>query len=223
MLNYKSFDYEVKDVDTGSGVVDIYVNAFGNVDSDGDISAPGSFKKTISENFKRIKHLYNHDSRILLGAPLEMNEDPFGLHVLSQTNKEKDIVKDVLSDYRLFKDLGRTIEHSIGFNVMKRDEKNRAIITEYRLLEYSTLSFLGANENTPFNGMKSQECIIKRMQDLVLMYNSSYSDNRLKAIERELETLAKAEPLASTLNDEPNQEAALLQTLKSFRNDLTLI
>ncbi len=37
IYNYKSFNLEVKDVDTKQGVVTGYFSAFGNVDSDGDI------------------------------------------------------------------------------------------------------------------------------------------------------------------------------------------
>ncbi len=223
MVNTKSFEYEVKDVDIPAGVVDIYVNAYGNVDSDGDISAEGSFTKTVKENFKRIKHFYNHDSTILLGLPLEFPNNNTALQVRSRMNVEKSFVKDVISDYRLFKDNGRTLEHSIGFNVIKRDEKNKAIITEYKLWEYSTLSSFGANENTPFLGLKSKEAILQRMSDLVLMYNQTYSDNRLKQIEQALNTLANMKPDLSegtTLVIEPPKDDA--QLIKSFREGLKL-
>lgn len=53
----KKFDYKIEDVDTKQGIVKIAVSAFDNKDSDGDIIIKGAWKKTISENLKRIKHL----------------------------------------------------------------------------------------------------------------------------------------------------------------------
>ena len=61
---FKSYSNIVQDVDQKSGnegIVTIYVNAFGNEDRDGDISAPGSFNKTIKENFANIKHFLDHN------------------------------------------------------------------------------------------------------------------------------------------------------------------
>ncbi len=49
IYNYKSFNSEVKDVDTKQGVVTGYFSAFGNVDSDGDIMMPGAFKRSIQD------------------------------------------------------------------------------------------------------------------------------------------------------------------------------
>lgn len=232
MEQYKSFGYEVKDVDTSAGLVEMYVNAFDNEDTDGDISAKGSFTKTIGENFKRIKHFLNHDSTILLGLPLEIKQDDFGLLVRSKMNKEKEIVRDTLSDYRLYKDNGRTLEHSIGYNVVRRDDKNTKIITEYRLREYSTLTSWGANMNTPLVGIKSADDFITKMDELVQQYNARYSDKRLAAIERELITLNKAAPYLTTLFvkgvegdthfDEPNHETEIVAALKSIRQSLNI-
>ena len=41
---------------------------------------------------------------------------------------------------------GLNAELSIGYEVIKRDEKNRSIITEYKLYEYSFLTSWAANE-----------------------------------------------------------------------------
>lgn len=218
-MQFKSLQYEVKDVDENAGVVDIYVNAYGNKDSDGDISAEGAFDKTIKEDFHRIKHFLNHDSNILLGLPLEFPKDTSALRVLSKMNREKAIVRDTLSDYKLFKENGRTLEHSIGFKIVSRDQKDQAIITEYKLWEYSTLTSFGANEMTPFNGFKSQEDIMGRIEELVLMYNAKYSDNRLKAIEKELKALTNPQ-LEEPPQPSPEEHAQIL--LKSFRQALKL-
>jgi len=65
IYNYKSFEANVKDVDSKKGEVSGYFSAFGMVDSDGDIMMPGAFKRSIQdwgpEAKGRVKHLLNHD------------------------------------------------------------------------------------------------------------------------------------------------------------------
>lgn len=172
------------------GVVTIAVNAFGNLDSDGDISAKGAFKKTIKENFQRIKHLLNHNFSQLLGVPEELKETSEHLVAVSRMNMEKSLVKDVFSDYKFHAEMGRTLEHSIGFNVVKRDEKDPRIIKEYKLFEYSTLTFLGANENTPLLDLKNRDDIIDQIDFLTqALHKGQFTDEKFIHIEKRLEKL----------------------------------
>jgi hypothetical protein len=52
MKEYISCNYEIKGLDE-KGIVQFYANVFNNLDTDGDISLPRSFSKTIAENGKR--------------------------------------------------------------------------------------------------------------------------------------------------------------------------
>ena len=219
----KNFEQVVEDVDE-KGVVTIYVNAFGNKDSDGDISSEKAFDRTIKENFNRIKHFVNHDGRLLAGIPLEMTPDQVGLKVRSKLNLEKELGRDIYSDYKLYKENGRTLEHSIGFNIVSRDQKNKDIITEYKLWEYSTLTNWGANSQTPLvdlKSFKSPEDVILKIKELTEMYNRAYSDGRLVSIENALKALEKAGPVAETTpNDKPLDDARIelvKQLRKSFQ------
>jgi hypothetical protein len=45
----------IKDVDVKTGTVTGYFSIFGNVDSDGDMIMPGAFKRTLENNYRRIK------------------------------------------------------------------------------------------------------------------------------------------------------------------------
>lgn len=189
---YKSFQSKVEDVDQ-KGIVTMYVNAFGNKDSDGDISAKGAFTKTLNEGINRVKHFLNHDNTQLLGLPREMKADNFGLLAVSQMNMSKQISKDTYEDYKMHAELGRTMEHSIGFNVIKRDEKDQNVIKEYKLWEYSTLTSWGANEKTPMVGLKSQEDIIDQIEFIEqVMRKANYTDEKFKLIEQQLKKLQKA-------------------------------
>ncbi|GAA4299423.1 HK97 family phage prohead protease [Nibribacter koreensis] len=211
-IQYKSLDYAVKDIDE-TGVVSIYVNAFGNEDSDGDISQRGAFAKTLQENFKRVKHFLNHDSKLLLGVPLEGVEDEVGLLMRSKLNLKKEIGRDAYEDYKLYAEHGKTLEHSIGFNVIKRDPSDAKVITEYKLWEYSTLTAWGANPLTPLADLKNQKDAKALVTHLTQMYNLDYSDARLKSIETLLISLETGEPAPTT---PPPAEPSDLDLIDNF-------
>lgn len=54
----------------------------------------------------------------------------------------------MLEDYKLYAEYGKTLEHSIGVKAIKRDDKDKRIVKEWSLWEYSTLSSWGANPQT---------------------------------------------------------------------------
>jgi len=164
IYNYKSFDLEVKDVDTKEGIVTGYFSAFGNVDSDGDIMMPGAFKRSIQdwgpEGKNRVKHLMNHDPSQPLGKMLELKEDDYGLYYRSKIGSHqlgKDFVKMVES--------GLITEHSIGFKTLREQKSGEANqIHEVMLFEGSSLTAWGANEATPILGMKNYNNLEKIRQ-----------------------------------------------------------
>jgi len=220
-IDRKNFEHQIEDLDE-KGIVTIYGNAFDNKDSDGDISVKGSFSKTITDNFNRIKHFLNHDGRLLVGIPLEMKEDNTGLLIRSKLNLNKEIGRDAYEDYKLYKENNRSLEHSIGFNVVRRDQKDKARILEYKLWEYSTLTAWGANERTPLVDLKSfktSDDIILKIKELTDMYNRNYSDGRLTEIEKQLKALDLIAPLD---DNTPLDEPQMIDALKQFKFQLQL-
>jgi len=165
----------IEDVDE-KGLVKIRVSAFGNIDAHGDIMDSKAFNKTIAD-FKhsgktRIKHLKNHSWDMLLGYPVEMSATKDGLEVISKMNLENELPRETFNNYKFFAEGGQTLEHSIGYSVVKEessDEQKANILKEVKLMEYSTLDFLGANSETPLldlkSDMNSQE-LIKRIEIL---------------------------------------------------------
>tara|TARA_R110002051_G_scaffold209553_1_gene275348 strand:+ start:172 stop:813 length:642 start_codon:yes stop_codon:yes gene_type:complete len=192
-MNYKKLKLKssIEDVDE-KGIVKIRVSAFGNIDSYGDIVDSKAFNKTLSD-FKssgktRIKHLKNHDWSSFIGVPIEMKATSEGLEVISAMNLEKQIGFEAFSDYKLSAKHGQTLEHSIGYTVIKEEksqEQKANVLKEVNLMEYSTLDFLGANSETPLLDLKNldmkPEEFIKRIEDL---------ENRLKALEPSDDTQA---------------------------------
>lgn len=213
---HKKFASEVKGLDDSKGIVEAYANAYNNKDADGDISHPTSFVKTVADSFKKIRVYKNHDTSLMIGVPKEINaQDPYGLFTVTQFNMNTDLGKDMYHDVKLVTDNGQEADLSIGYRVIRRDAKNKNMIMEYALKEYSFLTSWGANSMAIATGVKSLDSVESLMAHLTKMYNLPYSDSRLIKVEQILKALTEA-PDDSTLNDEPQA----IEIIKSFRNSL---
>lgn len=203
IYNYKSFNLEVKDVDTKQGIVSGYFSAFGNVDSDGDIMMPGAFKRSIQdwgpEGKGRIKHLLNHDPSKPLGKIQVLKEDEYGLYYESKVGTHtlgKDYIKMIES--------GLIAEHSIGFKTLREQKAdNGNQIHEVMLFEGSSLTAWGANEATPLIGMKNMYTI-EQLQDQIKSFekfirNSDVTDETIDLCLLKVKQLAEmVERMSST-------------------------
>lgn len=218
-MEFKQLSYDLKELDETKGVVTAYANAYNYKDSDGDVSAYGSFDKTVNENFKRIRVLKDHNPTMMIGVPLTIDtKDSYGLLTTTQFNMNKPLGKDMFTDVKLMHENNLNAELSIGYKVISRDQKNKSIINEYKLMEYSFLSSWGANELSTVQGIKSIKSHYGFMELLTKAYNLPYSDNRLMQIETILKSLSNEPSETDTLIDKP----IILDTLKSFTQSLNL-
>lgn len=213
-MEFKQIAYDLKELDEVKGVVTAYANAYNFKDSDGDISAFGSFEKTVSENFKRIRVLKDHDPTMMIGVPLIIDtKDTYGLLTTTQFNMNKPLGKDMFTDVKLMHENNLNAELSIGYRVLQRDQKNKSIISEYKLLEYSFLSSWAANELSTVTGIKGIKSTYGILELIEKSYNLDYSDERLRQIETLLKALSKEPSETDTLNEQP----LILESLKSFK------
>ncbi len=216
----------ITDLD-GSGIVTVAANAFNNIDADRDISMPGSFSRTIKENFYRVKWFKNHNREELIGVPLEARETNEFLVVRGKINMDKQLGRDIYSDYKLFAEHGLSLEHSIGVDAIKYldDHENKVRkVTEWKWWEYSTLTSWGANESTPLLEMKSLEPLELKASLSLLelkMHKGNYTDetfieieksiNRIKSLLTQEDILRQPVPL-DVLTDVSRQFINSLQT-----------
>ena len=183
---YKSINEGIiEDVDSVKGIVTGYFSAFNNIDSDGDVIVSGAYKKTVGENGpmgrNRIMHLLQHNPLMPLAKPMELMEDSKGLRFVSKIT-ETSYGKDVIKLYAE----GVFNEHSVGFEIVKSDNKaGYREIREIKLWEGSTVTW-GANPNTPIESMKSwdkpksEEMIAKFCN---ILRNGDISDESMIQIE----------------------------------------
>lgn len=171
----------VKDIDEKEGRIRGYFAVFGNVDSDGDIIMPGAFKRTIQNNGKRIKHLWQHNPEQPIAVPA-IEEDHYGLifdSLISKTSLGKDVI-------RLYMD-GVINEHSIGYEVIKkRDSDTQTVerwgqkvpvkeLHELKLWEGSSVTW-GANSRALTESVKNMQ------KDEAITLISKRMDSVLKAV-----------------------------------------
>lgn len=188
---FKSQPQEIKDLDEAKGVVVAYANVYDVEDSDGDISAFGSFTKTVKENAKRIRVLKDHNSTISLGVPLKIDtSDPYGLKTQTQFNLKKEVARDMFTDIKLYVENNLNADLSIGYEIVKRDNENVKRITEYKLYEYSFLTGWGANHMATVQGLKNISNHYGILELITKAYDMDYSDSRLKQIENLLISLS---------------------------------
>lgn len=191
-----NLQYETKALEvTEKGIVTVGVNGIGIEDSQHDISMPGSFTETLQNDIHKMRWYLNHDTRQLLGVPLSGEEKDGNLIMTGQLNLKKQIGRDILEDYKLFRDAGRTLEHSIGVKALARDEEDRRKVLKWRMLEYSTLTGWGSNPQTFLVGMKSATA--DQLRDAVefirlAFKQHGYSDERLKQYDMEINLLLKS-------------------------------
>jgi len=213
---FKQTSIDVKDFDEKEGIVKAYANAYQFEDSDGDISASGSFTKTVSENYKRIRVLKDHNPTVSLGVPLELNpNDSYGLLTTTKFNLNKEVSRDMFTDIQLMKENGLNAELSIGYEVVKRNQKDRRIIEEYKLYEYSFLTSWAANELATVQDIKTIKGHYGVLSLIEKSYNLQYSDERLRQIEKILKSLTN-EPSDDTQEDEPTDEQIKETLIKTF-------
>ena len=193
---YQRLLYKTKanDLDEAKGIVTVAVNGIGIVDSQNDISMPGSFNKTLKENIGRMKWFLNHDTTQLLGVPLEGEERDGNLVMTGQLNLAKQIGRDTLEDYKLYASAGRTLEHSIGVQAIKRDPEDKRKVLEWKMWEYSTLTSWGSNPQTFLVGIKNDNPsdVRANIEFIRNALKMRYSDERLKQYEMRLDMLTKA-------------------------------
>lgn len=213
----KNFYSEVKELDENKGYVEAYANVYNIEDSDGDISHPSSLIKTVSENRKKIRVFKNHNSDIQVGVPIILDaHDSYGLKTGTQFNMEPGHPgRNMFFDIKLILSNDQDADLSIGYEVLQRDQKDKRIIKEYKLWEYSFLTSWGANPLSVATGIKSKNPT-EYIEFLTKAYNLPYTDSRLIEIEKLLKSLTdEPEQIETTRNVQPTEQKSIYSLLAS--------
>ena len=229
-MKFKALNTNLEDFDAESGTVVVYLSAFGNIDSDGDVIKQGAFRKTLMERGvqsakPRIKYLAQHDPMRPIGKWLELSEDERGLRGVGKLATGS---RDGADYFEFYKE-GIITEHSIGFEVLQGSSKGTHYeISEVKLWEGSAVTW-GANANTPVIAMaKSANLepliyIEKRIDRLTkFLRNGNASDEAFEVVEmevkllfNELKTLVKEAPINES---RPNAEPLQIDLINIYKS-----
>lgn len=178
-VEHKALTFDVKAL-SADGEFEGYAAYFGNVDTYGDVVAPGAFARTLkAKGASGIKLLVDHDSTKRVGILLEAGEDARGLKVKGKIVAEKQIGAETLIDLRT----GMLDSMSIGYRtVSDRVDRKTGVrtIEEVDLFEVSFVPF-PANPKARVTAVKS---------DVVDLRDRLAAGDRLT--EREMERLFKS-------------------------------
>lgn len=160
-IKHKNLPALVVETDEKLGIVTEIVAVFGNIDDGDDIIHPGAFKKTILENFHRIRVLDQHKTDSVLrvvGKPLSLRE--IGKNELPKALKDRypdavggleaktQYLIDTPEGLGVFKriDKGAVTERSFGYDIVQADvskvvvEGKTKVVTNLRELRLWEIS-----------------------------------------------------------------------------------
>jgi HK97 family phage prohead protease len=142
---------EIKSSDSGFEVAG-YVSTYGNVDHGGDVVLHGAFDNCLAAKAP-VRFLYGHDTKQVLGTPLELRSDDTGLHgrfKISQTQLGRDI-------HTLLKD-GALDSFSIGYipTDVEFNDGGERLLKSVDLLECSIVA-MPMNEHATVTSVKADE------------------------------------------------------------------
>ncbi|MGE7777373.1 HK97 family phage prohead protease [Chitinophaga sp. NPDC101104] len=197
IIQYKTLEGGIKDVDTQSRTLKIAIASFGeiNLDRDGDIILHSAVAKTIKERGPKgtneIWHLTDHV--YLMEHALSKFKDLYvegdyliGISSPSRTRLGDDVME-------LYAD-GHINQHSIGFSTLVEEQQKNGpnIIKELALWEGSTVLW-GANANTPTFGV-TKSLTRKEANDMLQrtiksLRNGHYSDESFSLLELQLKAI----------------------------------
>ena len=176
---------EIIDADEKAGIVKGYASVFNNVDSDNDIIKSGAYKKTIAENGRRVKYLYQHDMDKPIGKMVNLVEDEKGLVFEAEIAKTQ-LGMDVIELIKA----GVITENSVGILPIQKEMVNgRREINEVKLYEVSAVT-LAANDQAMILDVKGNvdpNKVIKRYDNIArLIRKGNISDELGFALESEI-------------------------------------
>lgn len=200
----------VKDV-SSKGVIVLQISQHDKYDADEDRMLKGAFTKTFKEG-KQV-HLVDHKVGTSTYVGLPIAKDAENLIIDSQLNLEKNIARELLSDYDFSLKHGRSLQHSQGFIPVKdrysTNERGGYDFAEVNMKEYSTVIF-GSESETPVHAIKNAESALKWIESLEMRMKFGFmSDERGIEIEKHIEQIKLI--LGSPSNDttlEPKKKAA---------------
>tara|TARA_Y100000114_G_scaffold60362_1_gene55374 strand:+ start:1149 stop:2003 length:855 start_codon:yes stop_codon:yes gene_type:complete len=154
--------YHDDDDEKEKGMFEGYASVFGNKDLGNDVVVQGAFRKSIrAKGARKIKMLFQHDTKEPIGVYTQIKEDGNGLYVKGQLAMNTQKGREV---YELMK-MGAIDGLSVGYRVDAKgyhyDERGkRRMLKEVDLMEISAVTF-PMNPRARVSAVKAEERTIR--------------------------------------------------------------
>ena len=154
--------YDDDDDDENKGMFSGYASVFGNKDLGNDVVQAGAFRKSLrAKGPKKIKMLFQHDTKEPIGVYTKIKEDGNGLYVEGKLAMATQRGKDV---YELMK-MGAIDGLSVGYRVDAKgysydDRGKKRILKEVDLMEISAVTF-PMNPKARVSAVKAEDRTIR--------------------------------------------------------------
>ena len=141
----KHVAFEIKELDTETGVMEGYASVFGVKDHGGDIVESGAFTKSLEKRNGKVTLRADHERRLVgrLGY-VEAKEDKTGLFFKAHYNLRKQFAVDVLSDVKQALEADMPMGMSFGYDIIDSDYDKKTStlhLNELELFEVSVTDF----------------------------------------------------------------------------------
>ena len=221
----KGLNQGFTDSDMKQGIVSGYFAVFGNKDLDGDVIEPGAFAKTVMERGPQgkqlIKYLLDHDKNKVVAKITNLYEDSKGLRYEAKIGTHtagQDFQKMIESEL--------INQHSFGFRTIKEqyDAQSKSnMIKEVMMYEGSAVQFLGANPETTFIDLKSEQDAFEYLSRLEkFVKTSDATDETIEKLENQLKSLLEflkpAEPTLEIKEAEAVEIITINELKKQFES-----
>ena len=166
-------DFELKaytedDDDEKKGQFEGYASVFGNKDLGNDVVVQGAFEKSLrNKDPKRVKMLFQHDTKTPIGIYTDIREDRKGLYVKGQLAMQTQKGREV---YELMK-MGAIDGLSVGYRVDAKgysyDERGKKrLLKDVDLMEISAVTF-PMNTRARIRSVKSEARSVREWESFL--------------------------------------------------------
>lgn len=152
-IQFKSFKADAFDYENGT--VEGYASTFGNIDKVNDVVSPGAFKTALLNGPERVRFLWEHDRKEVIGVIEELKEDNRGLRF-----KARFAGTQRAQETRELMKMGAVDSFSIGYRVIQEQagsHKGKSVnfLKEVQLLEVSCVAW-PCNVEARMSAIKSE-------------------------------------------------------------------
>jgi len=163
-LELKAYDDD--DDDKNKGMFEGYASVFGNKDLGNDVVVNGAFQKSLrTKGARKIKMLFQHDTKEPIGVYTQVKEDGNGLYVKGQLAMQTQKGREV---YELMK-MGAIDGLSVGYRVDAKgysyDERGKKrLLKEVDLMEISAVTF-PMNTRARVQAVKGEQRTVREWEE----------------------------------------------------------